>query len=293
MRKLSSNQLITSLTKGNASSKVASINGGEDVSAIQELGNPFQNSKKVAQSKSISELTPSQIYERPLDLFLQKEQTSESSTSQTDGDATNSALNGQINAESSSEEHHNNEQHQQQEEKPEVGELTDEQAAQVKELSARDSEVVRHENAHKVAAGPHATGGPSYEYQNGPDGKRYRVGGHVNVDTSKESTPEETIQKAQILQRAAYAPAEPSGQDRAVASSAARMEAEARQELAKESNQSEDKQEAKSSSSIPLSASLEKPSQLVNRAMKAYSNTSSIAMNIAPKTLTPSFQLSA
>lgn len=287
MRKLSSNQLITSLTKSGASAKIASIGGGEEVSAIQELANPFQNKvNKIPQSKSVSDLTPSPIFERPHDLFLQKEQSSESSHSQSNIEASQLNPDEQVHSDSSEQQSHDDSQRQ-------AGQLTEEQSEEVKELSARDAEVVQHENAHKAAAGPYATGGPTYDYQNGPDGKRYRVGGHVNVDTSKESTPEETIQKAQVLQRAANAPAEPSGQDRSVASSAARMEAEARKELSEESNKPEDKDNSKSTKASPVAASLEKPTQIVNRAMKAYSNTSSIAMNIAPKTLTPSFQLSA
>ncbi|MCO4783486.1 MAG: hypothetical protein KC646_14260 [Candidatus Cloacimonetes bacterium] len=290
MRKLSSNQLITSVTKGSATSKVASIQGGEEISPIQELQNPFHKSNtKVPQSKSISDLTPTQVFERPLDLFLQKDQNAEGSNTESTQEQSGLNQEQQVNADSS------NEDQDQQNQASQPGELTEEQEEAVQELKARDAEVVTHENAHKAAAGPYATGGPNYDYQNGPDGKRYRVGGHVNVDTSKESTPEETIQKAQVLQRAANAPAEPSGQDRSVAASAARMEAEARQELAKESTQSEDpiKSNSAPSSSSVSSSTFEKPTQIVNRAMKAYSNTSSIAMNIAPKTLTPSFQLSA
>jgi hypothetical protein len=290
MRKLSSNQLITSLTKGTANAKVASIDGGEDVSAIQELGNPFQNPQnKVVQSKSISDLTPTQVFERPHDLFLQKNLNPESSNTENVQEQSASNQAERVNADNSQQESNDNS------ENPQAGQLSEEQSEEVQELSARDAEVVQHENAHKAAAGPYATGGPTYDYQSGPDGRRYRVGGHVNVDTSKESTPEETIQKAQVLQRAANAPAEPSGQDRSVASSAARMESEARKEMAEESTKSEDKEEPKSTATATsvASSNLEKPTQIVNRAMKAYSNTSSIAMNFAPKNLNPSLQLSA
>ena len=75
-----------------------------------------------------------------------------------------------------------------------------------------------HEQAHKAAAGAHAKGGPTYEYQSGPDGKRYAVGGEVQIDTSPvPNDPQATIQKMQQVQRAANAPAEPSSQDRRVA----------------------------------------------------------------------------
>ncbi|MCB9857844.1 MAG: hypothetical protein H6818_19340 [Phycisphaerales bacterium] len=110
-------------------------------------------------------------------------------------------------------------------------ELTDEELEQVRKLEQRDNEVRRHEQAHAAAAGPHARGGPTFEYQNGPDGKQYAVGGEVSIDTSPAETPEATIAKAQQIRRAANAPADPSSQDRTVAAKAAQLEQKARQEL--------------------------------------------------------------
>ena len=75
-------------------------------------------------------------------------------------------------------------------------------------MQARDREVRAHEQAHKSVAGGHARGGPFYEFQNGPDGQQYAVGGYVNIDTSEEGTPEATLQKAAVVRRAALAPAE-------------------------------------------------------------------------------------
>ncbi len=104
---------------------------------------------------------------------------------------------------------------------------------QVEQLRARDREVRTHEAAHKAAAGSFAQGGPVYQYQTGPDGKRYAVGGEVNIDTSKiPNDPEATLQKAQTIRRAANAPAQPSSQDRRVAAQASQLETEARQEIA-------------------------------------------------------------
>lgn len=100
----------------------------------------------------------------------------------------------------------------------------------IKELSARDREVRAHEQAHAAVGGQYA-GAPTYQYQRGPDGVRYAVGGEVPIDVGKEATPQETLQKAQVVRRAALAPAEPSPQDRRVAAQASRMEAEARQEI--------------------------------------------------------------
>jgi hypothetical protein len=113
-------------------------------------------------------------------------------------------------------------------------ELTEEEKRQVEELEARDREVRTHEQAHAAAAGDAAVGGPVYEYQVGPDGNRYAVGGHVQMDLSEEKDPRDTIEKMQRVRRAANAPAEPSGADRSAAAEAARIESGARQELAEE-----------------------------------------------------------
>ncbi|MBT3605343.1 MAG: hypothetical protein HOE48_10305 [Candidatus Latescibacteria bacterium] len=111
-------------------------------------------------------------------------------------------------------------------------ELSEEEKKQVEELKRRDQEVRTHEHAHVAAGGQHVRGGISYEYQAGPDGKRYAVGGEVSIDTSAERDPEDTIRKAQTIRQAALAPAEPSGQDRKAAAAAAQMEVKARQEIA-------------------------------------------------------------
>lgn len=102
---------------------------------------------------------------------------------------------------------------------------------EISQLSARDREVRAHEQAHAAVGGQYA-GAPSYQFERGPDGINYAVAGEVSISTGKESTPQETIQKAQVVRRAALAPAEPSPQDRRVASIATRMESEARAELA-------------------------------------------------------------
>lgn len=113
-------------------------------------------------------------------------------------------------------------------------ELTDEEKQEVAELRDRDREVRAHENAHKVAAGSLAQGGPVYEYQTGPDGRRYAVGGHVDIAVGGGNTPEERLRNAKQAQRAAQAPADPSGQDRAVAAKAAQDAREAQAEIAQE-----------------------------------------------------------
>ncbi|ADK86040.1 hypothetical protein Deba_2686 [Desulfarculus baarsii DSM 2075] len=104
-------------------------------------------------------------------------------------------------------------------------------------LQARDREVRAHEQAHKAAGGRHA-GSPSYQYETGPDGRQYAVGGEVPIDVSKvPGDPQATMQKAAQIRRAALAPAKPSTQDHQVAAKASQMAAEARRELAQEQSQ--------------------------------------------------------
>lgn len=114
-------------------------------------------------------------------------------------------------------------------------ELSDEQKRQVQELKRRDQEVKAHEAAHVAAGGAYVRGGASYTYQSGPDGKRYAVGGEVSIDTSPvRGDPQATIIKMETVRQAAFAPADPSGQDRAVAAQASATAAEARKELQKQ-----------------------------------------------------------
>lgn len=116
-----------------------------------------------------------------------------------------------------------------------TGALSEDESAMVEELRQRDAEVRRHEQSHIMTAGAHALGSAQYTYQVGPDGKRYAVGGEVQVDMSEvPDDPEATLRKAQQLQAAALAPSDPSGADRSVAMAAARMATEARHEIMKE-----------------------------------------------------------
>ncbi|PKG97697.1 putative metalloprotease CJM1_0395 family protein [Paraglaciecola sp. MB-3u-78] len=103
---------------------------------------------------------------------------------------------------------------------------------QLTELKQRDAEVRAHEQAHASLGGQYA-GSPEYEYETGPDGKRYAVGGEVSIDISEASTPEETIRKAQQVKAAALAPAEPSAQDLRVATEATQIALEARSDIAR------------------------------------------------------------
>jgi hypothetical protein len=73
----------------------------------------------------------------------------------------------------------------------------------------------------------------SFTYQRGPDGAQYAVGGEVSIDLSPvQGDPQATIEKMRIVRAAAMAPAEPSGQDRAVAAQAMQIMLQAQSELA-------------------------------------------------------------
>lgn len=111
--------------------------------------------------------------------------------------------------------------------------LDDQQQQEVSELENRDREVRAHEQAHKSVGGSYA-GAISYDYQQGPDGKRYAVGGEVSIDVSEEKEPSATAAKMRQVRAAALAPAEPSSQDLQVAAEASRIETEARQEMSQE-----------------------------------------------------------
>jgi len=129
-------------------------------------------------------------------------------------------------------------------------ELTEEEEREVEALQKKDREVKAHEMAHMAAGAGIVRGAPTYEYQAGPDGKRYAVGGHVNIDTAPEKDPEKTIQKMQQVKRAALAPADPSGTDLAVAAKASRAESEARSDRLEEKiEESVEQKEAQDKSS--------------------------------------------
>ncbi len=118
------------------------------------------------------------------------------------------------------------------EKKASTNELSQEEKQLVQDLQSRDTEVRAHEAAHQ--SGGAATGGASFTYQQGPDGKMYAIGGEVSISISSGSTPEETIANARAVIASAMAPANPSGQDLAVASSARVMMMKAQQQLTQE-----------------------------------------------------------
>ena len=128
-------------------------------------------------------------------------------------------------------------------EKSKSGEkLSEDEERLVTDLQSRDAEVKAHESAHQT--GGASTGAATFSYQQGPDGKMYAIGGEVSISFKTGSNPQETIANAQAVIASALAPADPSGQDLAVASSAMVMMMKAQQQLAKEAQEQVDGKEA-------------------------------------------------
>lgn len=116
----------------------------------------------------------------------------------------------------------------------------------VGELKKRDQEVRSHESAHASVGGAF-TGSPSFTYEQGPDGKRYAVGGEVSVDLSTiKGDPRATIAKMQKVHAAALAPVHPSIQDTRVASTATQLILQAQTELLSELDSKQDEAKARS-----------------------------------------------
>jgi hypothetical protein len=110
-------------------------------------------------------------------------------------------------------------------------ELSEDEQRMVDELRLSDQRVRAHEQAH-AAAGAYNV---RYDYQTGPDGKQYAVGGSANIDINVSSSdPDGKIQEASKMRAAALAPSDPSSEDMAVAAKASRIEMEAHAEKATE-----------------------------------------------------------
>ncbi|MEM8500012.1 MAG: putative metalloprotease CJM1_0395 family protein [Pseudomonadota bacterium] len=161
-----------------------------------------------------------------------------------------------------------------QHDKPSAGKrYSDEETKIINELAARDREVRAHEQAHAAVGGIYA-GAPRYTFEQGPNGKKYAVGGEVSISTSPVAgDAEATIRKAEQVKRAALAPAQPSAQDRAVAAQATQMKIEAQVEL-REQKAAELAEQLKQSESDPDADGMSEPDR---SAENGYSTKQSIA----------------
>ncbi len=113
------------------------------------------------------------------------------------------------------------------EEAPRGGELSEEEQRELEALQRTDREVRAHEQAHVAAGARNAT----YEYQTGPDGRSYAVGGSAQIEINAPAgAPDEKAAQARKMRAAALAPADPSPKDLEVAAKATRIEMEAMNE---------------------------------------------------------------
>jgi hypothetical protein len=146
--------------------------------------------------------------------------------------------------------------------------LTPEQEAKVRELQRLDAEVRAHERAHAAVGGQYA-GAPQYDTTRGPDGRLYAVDGRVSIDVSPvPGDPAATIEKMEVVKRAALAPMEPSGQDRRVAQKADRLMQEARSEL--QAQQAEARRAPAEAEGEALSSLMRQATGLYERAARAF-----------------------
>jgi len=209
---------------------IPSVTQGDKSAAEKGLGNDGDRNN---QSANQANLLQNPTYDRP----TTNQALAESFNGEASKDNANEQSAGKDSAESKQE------QQQQQNDDKKVAELKD-----------RDREVRIHEQAHAATGGQYA-GAPTYEYETGPDNKRYAVGGEVSIDVSNENSPAETIRKMQQVKAAALAPAEPSPQDYKVANDAAQKEQSARSELAKE-QAADDENEIDSAFDSPIDGNL-------------------------------------
>ncbi len=154
-----------------------------------------------------------------------------------------------------------------------ASQLTPEQQQEVARLKAIDSKVHAHEQAH-MAAGAGLTGGASFQYTRGPDGRQYAVAGEVTINVSSGQTPASTIERASQIQAAALAPADPSAQDRAVAAAAALMASQARAELSRMKKE----EQSEGATSNPIAESLKQSTALRAYAQAGTGETSSASL---------------
>ena len=203
------------------------------------------NSSQTGSTTRVGSQTPSTVKEtdsssKPGD----KPQKYGHAEKSTDADKTRSAsgdildISRESTKDGESAENSKSEKSEKQESARDSNELTDADKQQIAQLKVRDAEVRAHEAAHLAAAGSYARGGASFEYQTGPDGKKYAIGGEVSIDSGPVSgDPGATIQKARQIRAAALAPASPSSQDQKVAAAASQMEADARMQLNREKSE--------------------------------------------------------
>lgn len=166
-----------------------------------------------------------------VNIFNQPSDTSAVATNSTDQNS--SVDDPSVNAESqtSNRQAETAAQQVEQQEKDKQQQIEQAEIKQIDQLAQRDTEVKTHEQAHAAVGGSLAQS-PSYQYEKGPDGRRYAVDGEVNIDVSTvDGDAQATLSKMQKVYAAAMAPVQPSMADIRVAAQALQNMNEAKKEL--------------------------------------------------------------
>tara|TARA_R110001592_G_scaffold180569_1_gene422979 strand:+ start:3554 stop:4864 length:1311 start_codon:yes stop_codon:yes gene_type:complete len=166
-----------------------------------------------------------------VNIFTQPSDTSAAAINSTDQNST--VDDPSVNAESqtSNRQAETATQQVEQQEKDKQQQIEQAEIKQIDQLAQRDTEVKTHEQAHAAVGGSLAQS-PSYQYEKGPDGRRYAVDGEVNIDVSTvDGDAQATLSKMQKVYAAAMAPVQPSMADIRVAAQALQNMNEAKKEL--------------------------------------------------------------
>jgi len=110
-------------------------------------------------------------------------------------------------------------------------ELSAEEQRRVRELERLDRVVRAQENVHRAVAPEVVSGDSTFEFEVGPDGRRYAVRGETRIELPRSGDPDQIVHDAQLALRAALAPAQVSSEDRVLAMRAAGLEARARAQI--------------------------------------------------------------
>ncbi|MCO7230607.1 hypothetical protein NH398_15355 [Halomonas sp. CnH100-B] len=145
--------------------------------------------------------------------------------------------------------------------RPDGTPLAPEEIQQLEQLKQTDREVRQHEMAHQTVGAPY-TGGATYEYEVGPDGKRYAVAGEVSIDYGPvPGDPQATVEKMQTVIAAALAPADPSPKDLQVAAQARQYLLEAKLEAAREQSEMNQARATEQPGDVPANDEPQPPEQ--------------------------------
>jgi hypothetical protein len=112
--------------------------------------------------------------------------------------------------------------------------LSADELRRVRELERIDRVVRARENVLRAVAPDVVSGEPTFEYEVGPDGRRYATEGESNIELPKVADPDVAAEEAAQALRAALAASAGSNADPTIALRAASIEARARAQIRRE-----------------------------------------------------------